>query len=77
MASKATDYLIAGVNRVWIVDNQAQSVTVFSGSDFPQTFWINDTLSDALLPELVKPCVRACAIALIDIFAPRRLPHAE
>ena len=69
MTSKATDYLIAGVDRVWIVDNQAQSVTVFGGSDFPQTFWINDTISDALLPEL--------AIALTDIFAPRRLPNAE
>ncbi|WP_009630412.1 Uma2 family endonuclease [Synechocystis sp. PCC 7509] len=69
MTGKATDYLLAGVNRIWVVDNQAQSVTVFGGSDFPQTFWINDTLSDVLLPEL--------AIALTDIFAPRRLPNAE
>ncbi len=66
MTSKATDYLLAGVDRVWVVDNQAQSVTAFGNSEFPQTFWINDTISDPLLPEL--------AIALTDIFAPRRLP---
>ncbi len=69
MTSKATDYLLAGVDRVWVVDNQAQSVTVFGASDFPQTFWVNDTISDVLLPEL--------AIALTDIFAPRRLSNAE
>ena len=69
MTNKATDYLIAGVYRVWIVDNQAQSVTVFGGSDFPQTLWINDTISDALLPKL--------AIALTDIFTPRRISNAE
>lgn len=69
MTSKATDYLLAGVDRVWVVDNQAQSVTVFGGSEFPQTFWLNDTIGDSLLPDL--------AIALTDIFIPRRLPHAE
>ncbi len=69
MTSKATDYLLAGVDRVWIVDNQAQSVTVFGNSEFPQTFWINDTISDDLLPEL--------AIALLDIFAPRQPPNAK
>ena len=60
MTSKATDYLIAGVDRVWVVDNQAQSITVFGNSKFPQTFWINDTISDALLPQLV--------VAVADIF---------
>lgn len=60
MTSKATDYLLAGVDRVWVVDNQAQSVTVFGANEFPQTFWINDTISDELLPELV--------IAIADIF---------
>lgn len=78
MTGKATDYLLAGVDRVWIVDNQAQSVTAFGGSDFPQTVWVNDTISDALLPRLAKPVTgRACAIALSDIFAPRRFPNAE
>ena len=69
MTSKATDYLLAGVDRVWVIDNQAQSITVFGNSEFPQTFWINDTISDALLPGLV--------IALTDIFTPRRLSNAE
>ena len=69
MTSKATDYLLAGVSRVWVVDNQAQSVTIFGASEFPQTFWINDTISDELLPGF--------AIALTDIFASRRLPNAE
>ena len=69
MTSKATDYLIAGVDKVWIVDNQAQSVTVFGGSDFPQTFWINDTISDVLLPGLV--------IAVTDIFNGQRSADAS
>ena len=60
MTSKATNYLLAGVDRVWVIDNQAQSVTVFGNSEFPQTFWINDTISDELLPEL--------EIAVTDIF---------
>ena len=66
---KATSYLLAGIDRVWVVDNQAQSVTVFGNSEFPQTFWVNDAISDVLLPEL--------AIALTDIFTPRRIPNAE
>lgn len=69
MTSKATDYLLAGVDRVWVVDNQAQSVTVFGGSDFPRTFWRDDTLSDELFPQL--------AIALSDVFALRRSPNAQ
>ncbi len=69
MTSKATNYLLAGVDRVWVVDNQAKSVTIFGNNEFPQTFWVNDTISDVLLPGL--------AIALTDIFAPRRLPNAE
>ncbi len=60
MTSKATDYLLAGVNRIWVVDNQAKSVTVSGNSEFPQTFWVNDTISDVLLPQLV--------IAVADIF---------
>jgi len=69
MTSKASDYLRAGVNRVWVVDNQAQSITVFGTSEIPQTLRIDDTISDPLLPEL--------AIALTDIFAPRQLSNAE
>ncbi len=69
MTSKATDYLLAGVNRVWVVDNQAQSVTVFGGSDFPQTFWVNDTISDVLLPGLT--------ILLSDVFVLKRPSNAN
>ena len=63
MTQKATDYLQAGVSRVWVVDNQAQSVTVFGADEFPQTFWIGDMISDALLPGL--------EIAVADLFAKR------
>jgi Uma2 family endonuclease len=69
MTSKATDYLLAGVDRVWVVDNQAQSVTVFGNSEFPQTFWINDIISDELLPELM--------IAVADIFNGQRSANAS
>ncbi len=69
MTSKATDYLRAGVDRVWVVDNQAPSVTVFGSSDFPQTFWVNDTISDVLLPKL--------AIPLSDIFVTKRPSNAK
>jgi Uma2 family endonuclease len=61
MTSKATDYLLAGANRVWIVDNQAPSITVFGANELPQIYWINDTISDGLLPGL--------AIALSNLFA--------
>ena len=69
MTSKATDYLLAGISRVWVVDNQAQSITVFGASEFPQTFWVNDTISDVLLPEL--------AIAVTDIFYGQRSANAS
>ncbi len=69
MTQKVTDYLQAGVSRVWVADNQAQSVTAFGASEFPQTFWVGNVISDELLLGL--------AISLTDIFAPRRLPNAE
>ncbi len=33
MTSKATDYLLAGVDRLWIVDNQAQSMEYAANSN--------------------------------------------
>ncbi len=63
MTQKATDYLQAGVSRVWVADNQAQSVTAFGADEFPQTFLIGDIISDALLPGL--------EIAVADLFAKR------
>ena len=69
MTQKAIDYLRAGVSHVWVVDNQAPSITVFSANEFPQTFWIDDIISDVLLPEL--------AITLSELFAPRQPPNAN
>ncbi len=63
MIQKATDYLQAGVSRVWVVDNQAQSVTVFGADELLQSYWINDVISDVLLPGL--------EIAVADLFAKR------
>lgn len=37
MTQKATDYLQAGIDRVWIVDPLAQSVTIFQRDNLPQT----------------------------------------
>lgn len=51
---KVTDYLLAGVDRVWIID-LAQSVTIFAANELPQTFWLGDTISDVLLPGLTIP----------------------
>jgi Uma2 family endonuclease len=69
MMSKVADYLLAGVDRVWVVEPHVSSITIFRPSTLPKTFWEADTISDNLLPGL--------AIALTDIFAPRRLPNAE
>ncbi len=63
MTQKATDYLQAGVSLVWVVDNQAQSVTVFGAKEIPQAFWVGDIISDALLPGL--------EVAIADLFAKR------
>lgn len=52
MTQKATDYLLAGVDRVWVVDTQAQSITVFQRDNLPQTFWCDGTIEDPLLPGL-------------------------
>ncbi|MBC8120706.1 MAG: Uma2 family endonuclease [Gemmatimonadaceae bacterium] len=38
MTAKATDYLKAGILRVWIVDTQARSITVFYPDSPPQTY---------------------------------------
>lgn len=37
MSEKATDYLNAGVSRVWIVDSRAKSITIFYPDAPPQT----------------------------------------
>ncbi len=63
MTSKAMDYLQAGVSRVWVIDNQAQSVTVFGEKEIPQTFGVGDIISDALLPGL--------KVTVAELFAKR------
>lgn len=58
LTEKATNYLLAGVERVWVVDTKAQSVTIFCRDDLPQTFRGDGTISDSLLPGLVLPVAR-------------------
>ncbi len=55
MTQKATDYLQAGVDRVWVFDPKAQSVTVFCADNLPQTFWSDGTITDPLLPSFELP----------------------
>jgi Uma2 family endonuclease len=49
MAEKATDYLQAGVLRVWVVDAKAKAIAVFYPDAPPQIKRGNDTLADYLL----------------------------
>lgn len=52
IAAKATDYLQAGVCRVWVVDTKARTVTVFVSSSLPITYKAEEVITDDLLPEL-------------------------
>ncbi|PSO85558.1 MAG: Uma2 family endonuclease [Cyanobacteria bacterium QS_3_48_167] len=52
LAEKATDYLDAGVLRVWIVDSRARSITVFYPNAAPRTYTAAMPLTDLLFPEL-------------------------
>lgn len=52
MTEKATDYLQAGVERVWLVDPKSQSITVFYPDTPPKTFRGSSAITDDLLPGL-------------------------
>jgi Uma2 family endonuclease len=52
MIAKAKDYLNAGVLRVWVVDSQARSITVFYPDAAPQTYMGEELVTDSLFPEL-------------------------
>jgi Uma2 family endonuclease len=52
MAEKATNYLNAGVLRVWVVDPKAQSITVFMPDAAPITYRGGSPLTDPLFPGL-------------------------
>ncbi|MEB3882011.1 Uma2 family endonuclease [Lyngbya sp. CCY1209] len=52
LSEKATDYLAAGVLRVWVVDTRSQIITVFFPDSPPQTYKGDRTLSDSIFPEL-------------------------
>lgn len=58
LTQKATDYLQAGVDRVWVVDIKAQSVTIFRRDELPQTVKASEAISDPLLPGLELPVFR-------------------
>lgn len=52
MSEKATDYLNAGVLRVWVIDAKAKSVTIFYPDAPPQTKRGEVSLADSLLEGL-------------------------
>ena len=64
LTQKATDYLLAGVDRVWVVEPKAQSVTIFQRDKLAQTVWNEGVITDPLLPGLLLP--------VFQLFARRR-----
>ncbi len=52
LSQKATDYLAAGVLRVWLVDCQARSVTVFYPDVPPRNYTEAFTIADSILEGL-------------------------
>ncbi len=52
MTEKATDYLNAKVQRVWIIDSKAKTITIFYPDVLPQTKRGTSSLEDALFEGL-------------------------
>ncbi|HLO86064.1 MAG TPA: Uma2 family endonuclease [Nostocaceae cyanobacterium] len=50
MSSKAQDYLDAKVPRVWVVDSEDRSITVFYPDAPPRTYRGDELITDALFP---------------------------
>ncbi|UFP95949.1 Uma2 family endonuclease [Gloeobacter morelensis] len=66
LTAKATDYLAAGIDRVWIVDPRARSITIFLPDRAPLTLAGEETFDDPLLPGL--------ALSPAALFDRARLP---
>jgi Uma2 family endonuclease len=52
LSEKAVDYLNAGVDRVWLIDSQVKKITIFYPDAPPQTKEGDESLVDAVLPNL-------------------------
>ncbi|HLP91306.1 MAG TPA: Uma2 family endonuclease [Nostocaceae cyanobacterium] len=52
MAEKAQDYLAAKVPRVWVVDIEDRSITIFYPDAPPQTYRGDELITDVLFPRL-------------------------
>ncbi|MBW4664034.1 MAG: Uma2 family endonuclease [Chroococcus sp. CMT-3BRIN-NPC107] len=66
MTEKATDYLKAGILRVWVVDAKAKAITIFYPDSPPHTKRGENTLADALLEGIT--------FTPEDIFQQARIP---
>lgn len=67
MTAKAKDYLNAGVLRVWVVDSQARSITVFYPSAAPQTYMGEEVFADSLFPGLEFTALKVFQMAKIPV----------
>jgi Uma2 family endonuclease len=52
LAQKATDYLNAGIDRVWVIYPPMRSLTVFFNDQPPETYQGDRLLTDVLFPNL-------------------------
>jgi Uma2 family endonuclease len=52
MAAKAQEYLLVGVQQVWIIDPSVQSLTILYPDQSPKTFLDKATLPADFLPEM-------------------------